>query len=207
MDKKYDKNCIHCRLDSLALKYKLFEDENFWIVCDAHPLAEGHILIVTKEHLPCAGAISDRLFKRFEELYGEVQSFISSEYGQTAVFEHGVVGQTVFHCHVHFLPFGGSIKNIIKNEKDTSPLNSLRDLKSLYEKNGKYLFVSIGKKMWNVDTAIARPRFFRDIFATALGYSEKGDWKKSEENQALKKDFQRDIGRLRERWQNYKNKS
>ncbi len=41
--KEEKEQCAHCK-NGIGLKYVLNSSKNFWIVCDAHPLIEGHIL-------------------------------------------------------------------------------------------------------------------------------------------------------------------
>ena len=64
---KYD--CPHCNKDSPALKNLLKETENFRVVCDIHPLTEGHILIISKKHLSCVGDYPENIYQEFISLY------------------------------------------------------------------------------------------------------------------------------------------
>lgn len=197
---RFKKGCPHCEPDSFALKHPLLETENFRVVCDVHPLAEGHILIIPKEHVSCVGAFSRNLFQEFQKLYQKVWAFLAREYGKPAAFEHGVIGQTVFHSHVHLLPFKGSIKEIVSESDALKPLGSLSELKDIFKKDGKYLFLAMKDKLWMVDTLIGAPKFFRERFAKALGMTERGDWRKMRENPQLMKEVEKEIKRLKERW-------
>lgn len=102
-EEKFEKNCRHC-FGGAQIKNAFFGSKNFWIVCDFHPLARGHIMIILKKHISCFGSLSGETFLEFENLYNKVKNFINNNYGSATVFEHGVVGQTVFHAHIHFLP-------------------------------------------------------------------------------------------------------
>ena len=42
----------HCDRNGFAFSHPLEETDSFLVVCDVHPLMEGHILIIPKEHLP-----------------------------------------------------------------------------------------------------------------------------------------------------------
>lgn len=197
---KFKKGCPHCEPDSFALKHSLLETENFRIVCDVHPLTEGHILIIPKAHISCIGAFSEKLFKEFEELYQKVWTFLAKNYGSQAAFEHGVVGQTVFHCHVHLLPFNGSVKEIILESGVLKPLSALSKLREIFKKDGKYLFLALEDELWTVDVLIGAPRFFRERFAKALNANKRSDWRKMRENLKLMKKAEKEIKRLKERW-------
>lgn len=178
-------NCPHCNIGSQALNYLLEQTANFYIVCDAHPLIEGHILIIPKEHISCIGEYPKDLFEEFLDLNKKVSEFLLKEYGSVSSFEHGVFGQTVFHSHIHYLPFNGDSNEIIPEEEKLFEFNDLSELQTLFKRDGGYLFFSIGKSKYVVDVGITAPRFFRDRFAKALGRPEKGNWRIMETDKNL----------------------
>lgn len=199
-----DKNCPHCVRSSFAFKYPLYENSNFVIVCDVHPLTEGHILIIPKKHISCAGAFSDQLFKEFNGLFFKTSGFIEKTYGSVATFEHGVIGQTVFHSHIHLLPFKGKIYDIVpEGKKYVDPIKQIEDLKKLYKKNGGYLFFSLDENKFVVDTGLGKPRFFRDRFASALGVPDRGNWKEMDKNIRLAAETEKEMNRLILKWNNF----
>jgi diadenosine tetraphosphate (Ap4A) HIT family hydrolase len=196
-----DNNCPHCDPNSFALKHPLETTRNFYAVCDVHPLAEGHVLIIPKNHYSCAGEYPGEILMEFMSLYDKVSNFIKKQYGTLASFEHGIIGQTVFHSHVHILPFKGKVTDIVpEGGNRIKPLPSLFDLRELFEKEKGYLFFSVENKMYTVDTTLGRPRFFRDRFARALGKPELGDWKMMSTNKILMEKAEKDIGDLVIAW-------
>lgn len=198
-------NCPHCDPNSFALKHPLEETDNFWVVCDVHPLTKGHILIIPKSHLSCIGEYPDDIFAKFQTLYTRFSEFLFKQYGSISTFEHGKISQTVFHSHVHLLPFKGNPLQIVtEGEEKLQKLDNLSDLKNVYNKDGAYLFLSIDNKMWIVNIAIAAPRFFRDRFAIALGNKERGNWKEMHANKKLMKAANHDIIELEHKWQKFK---
>lgn len=204
-EKQIRKNCPHCNPRSFALKDLLKETKNFWVVCDVHPLCEGHILIVPKYHLSCVGAYDNELLKEFSQLYYDFSKFIKRCYGSISAFEHGKIGQTVFHAHTHLLPYKSKVENIIPEGKDKlTKLDSLLTLKDVFKRDDKYLFFSIGQKLWIVDLSLGEPRFFRDRFAKALGVPERGNWKKMHANKSIMNKANKEIKQLKKCWQNSK---
>jgi diadenosine tetraphosphate (Ap4A) HIT family hydrolase len=198
------KNCPHCDPNSFALKYPLKETENFWIVCDVHPLTKGHLLIIPKKHFSCVGEFPENIYDEFIALYKSCKAFINSVYGCVSSFEHGKIGQTVFHSHIHIFPFEGQEKDIIpEEEKFLNKIISISKLKSAYQIQGGYLFFSIADKMWLVDVQIGKPRFFRDRFAGAMHHPERGNWKEMQNNEKLIKEADADIYDLLEKWKKY----
>jgi diadenosine tetraphosphate (Ap4A) HIT family hydrolase len=143
-------HCPHCNPNSEAYKYLLDRTNNFSIVCDPHPITKGHILIIPKEHYSCIGEYPNDVYREFLNLYKKVSDFVKKEYGSVSTFEHGKFGQTVFHSHVHFMPFNGKPTNIIPEGEDKlTVIDDLSKLKDELEKDGGYLFFSIEDNKWN----------------------------------------------------------
>lgn len=197
-------DCPHCDPDSFALKHPLKETDNFWIVCDVHPLRSGHLLIIPKQHFSCIGEYPEILYLEFAKLYGEFSKFLKSSYDSVGTFEHGKIGQTVFHSHVHLLPFSGKSTDIVpEGQERLRRLISLAELKKIYQEEEKYLFFSLENELWVVDLNLGVPRFFRDRFARALGKPEIGNWKSMHENKELMEEARKDIEDTEMRWKNY----
>jgi len=198
------KHCPHCDPQSFALANKLQSTKNFWVVCDVHPLREGHILIIPKQHLSCVGEYPLILFKDFLKQYRRVSEFLLQSYGSVASFEHGVIGQTVFHSHLHLFPFAGKPEDIVSEAlRHIMPISNLSALRVAFQRDGKYLFFSIGKQMWLVDTILGTPRFFRDRFAHALGVPQRGNWRSMRADERVMVEIKKDIQNLKLRWKSY----
>jgi len=191
------KHCPFDDSDSIAFTYLLEETSDFRITCDYNPLKEGHILIVPKEHVLSIGEYSDELFNNFLKIYQKVSKFILLNYGFVSTFEHGKIGQTVFHSHVHLLPFDGNPLDIIPEGKNyIEEIGEIDDLKGKTE----YLFFSIGDKKWTVNTEIGAPRFFRDRFSSAVGEPERGNWKIIQNDPNWRKKFDAENIRCKNLW-------
>jgi histidine triad (HIT) family protein len=193
-------NCPHCDLDSQAYRYILEETDKFYIICDAHPLTEGHLLIIPKQHISCVGEYSEDIFKEFLKLNKKVSQFLIKKYKSVSSFEHGIFGQTVFHSHIHYLPFEGKPTDIVPENK-ISVITDLSELKNLLKKDGGYLFFSLGNNLMSVDVRIAAPRFFRDRYAAAFKKPERGNWKRMHENRALMKEAEKENNNTQAKWE------
>ncbi|MBI2010432.1 MAG: HIT family protein [Candidatus Chisholmbacteria bacterium] len=204
MQPKKRPDCPHCNSASLALERSLKETENFRVVCDVHPLTEGHLLIIPKQHISCMGAFSKTLFVEFDKLYQLFSRFISRTYGSVSSFEHGIIGQTVFHAHVHVLPYHGQSETIIPEDKDKlTSIQDLTEVKNAFRREDKYLVFSIADSFWLVDTHLGVPRFFRDRFAQALGHPERGNWKQMRENKTLMQQASVEITKVKTKWSKF----
>lgn len=195
------KNCPHCHPASFGLVDILVESKNFYIFCDPHPLTEGHLLIIPKKHLSCIGEYSNKLMDEFIELDKLASNFLAENYGSVSSFEHGKFGQTVYHSHVHYLPFNGSPKDIIpEGGNKIYPFENIKELKDIFQKDGGYLYFSIGSKKWTVDKSLTASRFFRDRYAKALNHPKRGNWKAMHFNEEIMKVAQEEIKDTKIHW-------
>ena len=201
------KNCPHCDPSSHAFERRLEEPTgNFHLVCDPNPIVEGHVLIIPKQHLSCVGEFSDELLEEFKSIHKKALAFVKDQYGSAAAFEHGKFGQTVFHSHIHYLPFAGKPEDIVPEGRNKlRPLSTLEELKDIYAQDGGYLFFSIEDDMWTVDPSLAAPRFFRDRFASALGMPERGNWKAMRESETIMKTVAQMCEATQQKWRSYFN--
>lgn len=175
---------MHCDPNDPALHHALMVTETFNIVCDTHPLREGHILIIPKKHIACVGAFDDETFAEYKTHVALMSRFIRDSYdNQLAVFEHGVVGQTVFHAHTHLLPYTGTPESIVpEGITHCTKIFNVEAVRDLYAKDGKYLYFSIRNDEWVVDTTLGAPRFFRDRFARVMSHSNRGNWQEMQQD-------------------------
>lgn len=176
-------NCPHCDFSGWAYLSKVEETPLFNVICDSHPLLEGHLLIIPKRHVVCVGDYTEAEFNEFESLYNKYKAILKKIYGPLAIFEHGKIGQTVFHSHVHFVPFKGNIADVAP-EDCTKTISNLSELFSLYQNEGQYLFIEIDRP-YIIDTAIGAPRFFRDRLGKVLNAMERANWKSMHQNDEL----------------------
>ncbi|MBU1000116.1 HIT domain-containing protein [Patescibacteria group bacterium] len=194
-------HCPHCDSAAEALTYLLEETDNFRIVCGVHPVTEGHILIIPKSHLSCIGEYPEDVYKEFLTLYQKVSDYLLKEYGSVSSFEHGKFGQTVFHSHIHLLPFKGDLEAIIPEGKEkVTSINNLSELKRIFKKHSGYLFFSIGGDKWVVDVSLIVPRFFRDRFAKELGKPERGNWKEMHLRENGNSEPELEVKRVAAKW-------
>jgi diadenosine tetraphosphate (Ap4A) HIT family hydrolase len=195
-------DCPHCNNTSYAFKCVLEQTERFYIVCDAHPLTEGHILIIPKQHVACIGEYPKDLFEEFLVLNKKISKFLIDTYGSVSSFEHGIFAQTVFHSHIHYLPFNGKALDIVPENKILK-LNDLSELKVLFKNNGGYLFFSLNNILMSVDVSLAASRFFRDRFAAALGKPERGNWKNMHASKKLMEKGEEENIETQRKWKEY----
>jgi diadenosine tetraphosphate (Ap4A) HIT family hydrolase len=202
-EEHFQEHCPFCDPAFSASVPLLDETEHFRIICDPYPLREGHLLVIPKHHLSCMGEYSPEVFDEFIGVYESVSAFINKHYGSVSTFEHGKIGQTIFHSHIHVLPFANDPLIIVPEGKDhLVALPSFVELRRLYEQYGRYLFFSIGDLAWVVDPELAVSRFFRDRFAAAIGRPERSNWKEMQAHQEMVAACHEENMRVRVLWKN-----
>lgn len=200
-------NCPLCDIKNHKYEYHLdfkYNVSNFYVRCDLNPIAEGHILVIPKEHITCIGAYGNDLVNEYKTIDTTIRDYLKNTYGSYAVFEHGFFGQTVFHSHIHYFKFNGNLSDVIpEGTNSVNKLDSIDYLKTIYKKDGGYLYVEINNQMYTVDPKLSKPRFFRDRFAKALGNPELSNWKALRENPELVKYANKMCKDTQNKWQNY----
>ena len=103
-----DDNCLFCRIIAGEIpSSKVYEDEYVFAFRDINPQAPVHVLVVPKEHIPCADAIgaanSVHVAKCFEAI-AKIAKAEGLDKGYRVVNNCGEDGgQTVMHLHFHIL--------------------------------------------------------------------------------------------------------
>jgi len=132
--------CVFCNRH--VLEEVLLETEHFFVLADHAPLIEGHLLIVPHDHLACYGALPAELDEEFRHIKRLVRAFLTDMYRQPVFFEHGVFRQTVFHAHLHAMPFGPVDLDLHGFITATDqPVTSLTEVRDWYSTRGPYFYL------------------------------------------------------------------
>ena len=113
------KDCVFCKIvGGEILAEKIDETDNFFVIKDANPVAEGHCLIISKKHyqtlfdLPLTlgtelvALAKKQGFRLIQEKKADGIKFVNNNYPAS--------GQMVFHFHLHVIPHkeGKKIKHV-----------------------------------------------------------------------------------------------
>ncbi|MDP1719325.1 MAG: HIT family protein [bacterium] len=193
MEQGMDNDCIFC--DRVKLAERLIaEIDNWYVVATLGQIISGYTLVIPKGHFSCMGALTSPQpgdsTESILKITEKVCRALSLEYqcGEpeapypVTMFEHGVVGQTIKHAHLHLLPMAIDLTPKILMDFPGAELEELRyaeHLQELYSKRQEpYLFWTVpsGKSMvcWN---PLAPPQYLRLITAELIGYPERGNWR------------------------------
>ena len=92
--------CTFCDRDATR-EVLLYEGRDFYVIADHAPIAEGHLLLIPREHYPHLAALPFHLHDEFEALKALLGDFVLGNYGSLTYWENGVFGQSVPHAHLH----------------------------------------------------------------------------------------------------------
>ena len=104
-----DDNCIFCKLANKDIPTNIiYEDDRFTVILDASPATKGHALILPKNHAANIYELPDEdasaVFVLAKKLATKMTEILHCD-GFNIVQNNGeVVGQTVFHFHMHLIP-------------------------------------------------------------------------------------------------------
>ena len=104
-----DPNCIFCKIAAGEIpSAKLLEDETAFAFLDIGPLAEGHVLLVPKDHYAALDQVpadyAGRLLRHLPALVRAVQQATGAE-GVNVLQNNGrAAHQVVMHVHFHLIP-------------------------------------------------------------------------------------------------------
>lgn len=183
-------DCVFC--DKTKLGERLIsENKDWYVVATLGQITDGgYLLVIPKEHISCMGALNPKQTSSMLKTIKETCRALSLEYQRSTsatpypviVFEHGIVGQTIKHAHLHLLPTVIDLTAKIHNdfpEAEVEELQYAAHLQELYRQRPEpYLFWTVpnGKSMvcWNPP---APPQYLRLIVAELLGKPERGNWR------------------------------
>lgn len=183
-----ENGCVFC--DQSKIKNIFAENEDFYLVATPGQITDGgYVLLIPREHTSCMGALAPERATALLGLEIEIYKALSLEYCRFSsnpypitVFEHGIVGQTIEHAHLHLLPAVIDLTPRIRTDFSVAEIDELQrtaNLRKLYCKYPEpYLFWTTpgGKSMvcWNPP---APPQYLRTVAAELLGRPERGNWR------------------------------
>lgn len=142
----------------------------------------GYLLLIPSNHVSCLGDMSIEQISVVDRISKLISSILKKEYQSgLTIFEHGIVGQTIKHAHLHFYPKYVNLSFKIRSDfpgTEIQYISSLVELQHLYRKRQKPYFLWSGAAgltvCWNPP---APQQYLRTISAELLKVPERADWK------------------------------
>jgi histidine triad (HIT) family protein len=102
-------DCIFCKIANKEIPTKLtYEDDNFIAFLDTNPMAEGHTLIIPKQHYKTILDLPNTLGNELQEAIKKVSLNLIKENKAQGINilsnNEPVSGQVVPHAHIHIIP-------------------------------------------------------------------------------------------------------
>ncbi|WKZ30894.1 MAG: HIT domain-containing protein [Candidatus Dojkabacteria bacterium] len=97
-------DCIFCKIAKNEIpSYRLYETDNFIVMLDAFPKAEGHTLIIPKEHYPQVWDVPAELYQEYMDIVRKTA--ISHKEKTGSQFSYSMIaGNQIAHAHIHVIP-------------------------------------------------------------------------------------------------------
>lgn len=104
-----DPQCIFCRIISAEIPAAIvYEDDAVLSFLDIGPLAEGHLLVIPREHFArltdMPDAMAGQLGRALPRLGRALMSSTGAAGFNVLLNQGTVAGQVVLHVHVHLIP-------------------------------------------------------------------------------------------------------
>lgn len=103
-------DCIFCKIAAGEIpSKKLYEDDRVMAFYDIEPKAPVHFLVITKDHIPGAAAITEENSRLVAHIYEVIAKLTKEQKIDSfrVVTNNGIeAGQSVFHLHFHILAGG-----------------------------------------------------------------------------------------------------
>ncbi|MBX5451771.1 MAG: HIT family protein [Thermogemmatispora sp.] len=180
-----DPPCVFC--ERSALTTILQETPAFLLVADHAPLVEGHLLIIPKHHYACYGAVPAALDRDLLALRRLVSRFAARWYAPLLFWEHGVFGQTVFHAHLHCIPFG--VTSYWPRLERMAPLAILvqeqEEIRRWYRERGHYFYVEDSQRalLFPPDPDCYRQVIYEVLWKSLSPEQQRRGWQRKEVRQ------------------------
>ncbi|MBI1729279.1 HIT family protein [Candidatus Acetothermia bacterium] len=133
------RDCIFCKIVRGEIpSHKILEDENSFAFLDIHPLADGHTMIIPKDHIERFEDVPPvqlgKLFESVQRVTKSLKNSLKAPAVTIGINNGHAAGQVVPHLHIHVIPRfendgGGSVHSIVK----ISPTRSLEEVVRLLQ--------------------------------------------------------------------------
>lgn len=174
-----ENNCLFCNNP----EHVVAETDNFYIKVGKSIVTEGHVMIISKEHLKAIFAMNDSLLNEFTTLKDKLTKFLQDRYFDPFIVEHGGVMQSVFHGHMHFVPrksnfydeqdqFKNMLEDYLKKHEEIKyeDINNLNRVLDIFKEDNEYLYFEQGNKKLVIRTKLLTKKYIEDNIEKQLNY-------------------------------------
>ncbi|MCX8009434.1 MAG: HIT domain-containing protein [Patescibacteria group bacterium] len=129
--------CVFCSIPERFHEQILMDSKYFYLLHDGYPIARPHLLLIPKIHVSCFGNLDrERL-----TIVDRFLSVLFDHWKSGVFFEHGGIGQTVFHAHLHLLQHDVDWSKLIER----IPHSQVQKFMSMETISGQSEYLLMGK--------------------------------------------------------------
>jgi ATP adenylyltransferase len=158
----------------------------FFIAPSKGSLVPGWLLVISRKHFICSGAMKGREFEDLRNCLAMAGDMVQRTFGSPTIFEHGPsrpgtpLGCGIDHQHVHVVPLAFSLKDAVSSLFPGTDWELLQDLaatRDLYTSGIDYGIVQEpdGNIWWCRPPKNVR-QVFRRVIAHTLGVPDQFDY-------------------------------
>jgi diadenosine tetraphosphate (Ap4A) HIT family hydrolase len=193
-------DCPFCQRHCIAANI-LQETPSFRIVADHAPLIEGHLLIIPKSHYLCYGDVPATLDAELQAIKQDIRDFFQQFYLPPIFWEHGIFRQSVFHAHLHAIPFG-TITYSPEEKRHSVLVQSAEDIRTWFANNGHYFYLEDAQHalLFEPEMEVYMHIVQHVLNPAVMAKNEQVQWRTTQQRQELGKPF---IAALKEKWASF----
>ncbi len=179
-------NCAFCDRKNLEERI-IAENDNLYVVATLGQITEGgHVLVLPKKHLRCMGEMPKEDLPGFAKCMDLVSKALAFEYSVPRIgisfFEHGIVGQTIPHAHVHIVPARMYFSEQVKKDFPSCrhwTYSSWEEVLHYFKKTQKPYILrkrspGVFDVLWDPP---AEAQYLRTVLAKSLGVPNRANWR------------------------------
>jgi histidine triad (HIT) family protein len=102
-------SCIFCKIiDGTTPSYKVYEDEHTVAFLDVNPVADGHVLLIPREHTMYIEELpeetAEALMKTLINIAPTIKRAMNAKDSNIGINNGPNAGQIIPHVHIHIIP-------------------------------------------------------------------------------------------------------
>lgn len=183
LQKESKMSCIFCDFSEIKDR-TIATVDGFHVTISLGQITNGgYLLVIPIDHTACLGALTPAQANHLDQLKDQLILHLEDEYKQPVTFfEHGTVGQTIHHAHLHIFPAEVNLKTQIQLD---FPSCKIEAVNSFAEFRKKYRAFRVPYLLWSTPSneilvcwnLPAKPEYLRLLTAKFLGVADSGSWK------------------------------
>ncbi len=162
----------------------ILRSASFLVILDTAPLAEGHLLIITKAHISSLAGLTKPERAELDSVKHDAESLLGEAYGPISFFEHGAekfakhAGACIDHAHLHLVPGDFDIlPYVARDYPDVESFPSYERVLEAFAGRPYLLFSRKSDQVYGVHAPACATQYLRRLVAQATGFRTMWSWR------------------------------